>query len=195
MSLNNKFFFLSPVEVVKVTPKNFEEVAEWCGGKVAKVESRRVKGRIDQYVWVPTPKGSVISWAFPGMYITKRLAINEKNEIKETFSVFRKDYFGRNYFEDLADAVDKTWERQDRELKKAHREARTITIVVPEGEDVAETTLKLENLMINIDTMQPVEEITVDEALIQATDDLPDSMIEQREALHEDAVEAAAEDK
>lgn len=115
MTLQTNFYFLSPVEVVRVTPKNLEEVAAWCGGQVAETESRRQEGRMDKYVWVPTPKGSAISWAFPGMYITKRVVITENNELKVTYSVFRKAYFKANYFQSPDIAVVETWERQMKE--------------------------------------------------------------------------------
>lgn len=195
-NLNIQHYFTSPVEVVKVTPKNLEEVAAWCGGKVARTESRRVKGRVDSYVWVPTPKGSVISWAFPGMYITKRLAVTEKNELKATFSVFRKDYFSKNYFENPTKAVDATWEREDKEKKKASRQARTITIVVDEDEDIQETAAKLQGVLDGSYEAVPVpavpEEVEA-EFLQDAGDSLPDSMVGQRELLHEEAVEAESE--
>lgn len=117
MTLQTNFYFLSPVEVVKVTPKNLQEVAEWCGGKVAQTASRRVEGRMDSYVWVPTPKGSTTSWAFPGMFITKRVVVTEKDDLKVTFAVFRKDYFNKNYFETPEAAVAGTWDRQTSEAR------------------------------------------------------------------------------
>lgn len=121
--MQKSFFFLSPVEVVKVTSSNLEEVAEWCGGKVAETESRRVAGRMDKYVWVPTPKGTSISWAFPGMYITKRLVRTVKDDIRVTFAVFRKDYFDKNYFDSPNQAVDETWERHFKAEEKAKKVA------------------------------------------------------------------------
>lgn len=121
--MQKSFFFLSPVEVVKVTSSNLEEVAEWCGGKVAETESRRVPGRMDKYVWVPTPKGTSISWAFPGMYITKRLVRTVKDEIRVTFAVFRKDYFDKNYFDTPNQAVDETWERHAKQEKAKQKVA------------------------------------------------------------------------
>lgn len=122
--MQKKFYFLSPVEVVKVTPHNLEEVAKWCGGKVAQTESRLVPGRMDSYVWVPTPKGNNVSWAFPGMFITKRLVVNVKNELRATWAVFRRDYFEKNYFDAPIDAVDATWEREAREKKPAKVEVK-----------------------------------------------------------------------
>lgn len=101
--------FTTPLEVVKVTPQNLQEVAEWCGGKVAETESRRIPGRMDKYVWVPTPKGTAISWAFPGMFITRRLVVTVQGEIKETWAVFRRDYFEKNYFETPEAAINATW--------------------------------------------------------------------------------------
>ena len=113
--MNKDFYFLSPVEVVKVTSQNLEEVAEWCGGSVQKTESRRVPGRMDSYVLVPTPKDTNISWAFPGMFITKRLVVTVKDELRSTYAVFRRDYFEKNYFSTPKDAADKTWEREAKE--------------------------------------------------------------------------------
>ena len=116
--MQKQFYFLTPVEVVKVTPQNVHEVAEWCGGKVAQTESRRVAGRMDTYVWVPTPKGTAISWAFPGMFITRRLVVTVQGELKETWAVFRRDYFERNYFETPDAAVTATWAKPKKELVK-----------------------------------------------------------------------------
>lgn len=107
--MQKKFYFLSPVEVVKVTTSNIQEVAAWCGGQVASTESRRVSGRMDQYVWVPTPKGTKISWAFPGMFVTKRLIRTVNDELRITYAVFRRDYFDKNYFDSPTDAVNMTW--------------------------------------------------------------------------------------
>lgn len=109
--MKTDFFFLSPVQAVKVTPQNLEEVAEWCGGRVAETDSRRVAGRKDKYVWVPTPKGSAISWAFPGMFVTRRVVMTVDGKFKETWAVFRRDYFEKNYFETVNAAVDETWEK------------------------------------------------------------------------------------
>lgn len=117
--LSTDFFFLSPVEAVKVTPKNLKAVAEWCGGKVDKKKSERVPGRVDSFVVVPTPRGAAISMAFPGMFVTKRLAVNENDDLKATFSVMRRDYFAKNYFETPAAASDATWERQVRDQQVA----------------------------------------------------------------------------
>ena len=111
MTLKLDFAFLSPVQVVKVTTQNLQEVAEWCGGQVASTESRRVPGRQDSYVWVPTPKGTAISWAFPGMFITKRLVRTIKDELRVTYAVFRRDYYEKNYFETPNIAVAQTWEK------------------------------------------------------------------------------------
>ena len=130
--MQSKFYFLSPVEVMKVTSQNLAEVAEWCGGEVATTESRRVAGRMDSYVWVPTPKGSSISWAFPGMFITKRLVRTIKDELRITYAVFRKDYFEKNYFDSPTEAVDQTWAQKD--PKKAHKPK------LVDGESQLETT-------------------------------------------------------
>lgn len=110
--MQKQFYFLSPVEVVKVTSQNLAEVAEWCGGKVASTESKKVPGRMDSYVWVPTPKGTQVSWAFPGMFITKRLVTTLQGELRATWAVYRRDYFNKNYFDTPKAAVDATWERE-----------------------------------------------------------------------------------
>ena len=123
MSLQKQFYFTTPVEVVKVTSHNLTEVAEWCGGEVATTESRKVAGRMDSYVWVPTPTGTKISWAFPGMFITKRLVRTITDELRVTYAVYRKDYFHKNYFESPNIAVDETWERQAKEAAKAEKTA------------------------------------------------------------------------
>lgn len=116
--MKTSFYFPAPVEVVKVTNENLAEVAVWCGGRVAATESRRVAGRMDSYVWVPTPKGSSVSWAFPGMFITKRMVVTVKDEMKATFAVFRRDYFSRNYFDTPTEATDKTWEKFEKQKAK-----------------------------------------------------------------------------
>lgn len=122
-TLNNQFFFVAPLEVVKVTKDNLEEAAKWCGGQVHQVASRRVEGRIDSYVWVPTPKGTQISWAFPGMFITRRIVVTLKDELAYSYQVYKRDYFQRNYFGTPNEAVDKTWERAEKERAKARKEA------------------------------------------------------------------------
>lgn len=106
-----QFYFTCPVEVVKVTAANINEVAEWCGGEIGETPSRRTEGRMDKYVWVPTPKGSTTSWAFPGMFVTRRIVLTTEGKFKETWSVFRRDYFEKNYFETPLEAVDGTWEK------------------------------------------------------------------------------------
>lgn len=156
-NLNIKFYFSSPVEVVRVTPHNLQEAAAWCGGKVAKTESNKVPGRMDSYVWVPTPKGSAISWAFPGMYITKRLAVSEKGQLKATYAVFRKDYFNRNYFEEMKHAVDATWEREASERKK-EKPAQNVVVNVfpPAGASPAEVAKMVTE---NIRAEEPVSPV------------------------------------
>lgn len=117
--MNKQFYFLSPVEVVKVSKDNLEEVAEWCGGSVQETETRRGKpGTMDKYVHVPVPNERTLSWAFPGMFITRRLVVTVKDEMKFTFAVFKRDYFEKNYFEAPKEAVDKTWEREAQERSK-----------------------------------------------------------------------------
>ena len=109
--LKPTFYFLSPVETVLVTKENLEEVAAWCGGHVAETESRRVAGRMDSYVWVPTPKGTKMSWAFPGMYISKRLVSSTDGGFRVTYAVIKGAYFEKNYFEDPIKAIDNTWDK------------------------------------------------------------------------------------
>lgn len=183
MTLQTNFYFLSPVEVVRVTPKNLEEVAAWCGGQVAETESRRQEGRMDKYVWVPTPKGSAISWAFPGMYITKRVVITENNELKVTYSVFRKAYFKANYFQSPDLAVQETWDRQQKEAgKKVHPS---------NGKAVTPKDLKnqlvgqIKDVPNGIEVVFQVPETEVNG---QA------SMVEQRQSIAEAYAEAAAGD-
>lgn len=139
-----QFYFLSPVEVAKVTSTNLEEVAEWCGGSVQETDSRRVPGRTDKYVLVPTPNGTNISWAFPGMFITKRLVVTVKDELRETYAVFRRDYFEKNYFDTPVLASEKTWERQviERENKKA--KAAQVHVTVNVGQALLEAQRALE---------------------------------------------------
>lgn len=183
MTLQTNFYFLSPVEVVRVTPKNLEEVAEWCGGKVAETESRRVEGRMDKYVWVPTPKGSAISWAFPGMYITKRVVITETNELKVTYSVFRKAYFKANYFATPNEAVENTWDRQEREAgKKVHPS---------NGKKATPQDLKgqLRVQLVNDTTGEVISDLSASLPVTEINEQ--GSMIAQREAIHEAAVEQA----
>jgi hypothetical protein len=134
--MHKQFYFLSPVEVVKVTSQNLDEVAEWCGGSVQETESRRVPGRMDKYVLVPTPKDTNISWAFPGMFITKRLVVTVKDELRETYAVFRRDYFEKNYFDTPKQAADKTWERQ--EVEKKHPRRKEVVVNVNVGQALVE---------------------------------------------------------
>jgi len=157
--LKQDFFFLSPVLVVKVTKENLEQVAEWCGGEVQETESRRKAGEMDKYVWVPTPKSSnAPSWAFPGMFITKRLVLTMKNELKATWAVFRRDYFEKNYFETPEAASKATWEREH-EIKPE-----PVVVNVSVGEAMHDATLrKIQeiaknsggNVTINVSQDQP----------------------------------------
>lgn len=205
--LNIQFHFLSPVQVVKVTPKNLAEVAEWCGGKVARKESNRVPGRVDSYVEVPTPRGATISMAFPGMLITKRLAITEADEIKATFSVFRKDYFSKNYFNDPQAAVDATWERHDAEEKGAALMAQAIerghiTINISGVQSPQEIAARVQEAMMTEPTPNPVNVSAVVEEVFDTTDfqepikldeeDMPLSPVEQRELILAESVETEA---
>lgn len=133
--MHKQFYFLSPVEVVKVTPQNMEEVAEWCGGKVAQVENKRKPGEMTKFVWVPTPKSSPMPNAYPGMYVTKRVVITVDNQLKTTFSVFRKDYIDKNYFDTPNLAVDATWERVAKE-ERAKNSAKPVPVAPKKKEPV-----------------------------------------------------------
>lgn len=170
--MQKQFYFLSPVEVVKVTLQNLQEVAEWCGGKVASTESRRVPGRMDSYVWVPTPKGTAISWAFPGMFVTKRLVRTVKDELRVTYAVFRKDYFEKNYFDSPLAAVEQTWEKGNKKKEKA----------LPEGKMLART---------------PEEELMPSSVTINVNvtnkDDIPEAVEAVTQALSGTVVPAAEE--
>ena len=158
--MHKQFYFLSPVEVVKVTSQNLEEVAEWCGGSVQETESRRVPGRMDKYVLVPTPKDTNISWAFPGMFITKRLVVTVKDELRETYAVFRRDYFEKNYFDTPKQAADKTWERQEAEKNKPAKPAEVhVTVNVGQALVDAQRALEKANEKLVEAGVEPVEEI------------------------------------
>lgn len=113
--MQSQFYFLSPVEAVKVTDKNLEEVATWCGGKVIEIESRRKPGTMEKYVWVPTPSEQSMSDASPGTYVTKRMTITAAGELRIAWAVFRNSYFVKNYFDTPNEAVDATWERAAKE--------------------------------------------------------------------------------
>lgn len=133
MSINEQFFFLSPVQAVKVTAQNLDEVAEWCGGLVAQTESRKRPGTMDKYVAVPTPEGAKMGLAFLGMYVTRRVAITARGESKITWAVYAKGYFKNNYFDTPAESVEKTWGRKQ---KKAVEASKKVSEVVPETESV-----------------------------------------------------------
>ena len=109
--MQKSFHFLAPVEAVKLTKKNLKEVAEWCGGKLAETPSRRVPNQMEPYVEVPTTDETKIAWAFPGMYVTRRLVVSRNGDLKQTWAVFRSDYFEKNYFDTPQDSVSATWEK------------------------------------------------------------------------------------
>jgi len=132
--MQTQFYFLSPVEVVKVTSQNLDEVAEWCGGTVNETKSRKNKSGPDKYVWVPTPEGNKLSWAFPGMFITKRLVKTLKNEWKITYSVFRRDYFQKNYFDTQEAAVKLTWEAERDERNRPKPKPLNVRVVTEVSE-------------------------------------------------------------
>lgn len=123
-----KHYFTSPLEAVQVKDDNMEEIATWCGGRVVHDSDK-------PYVWVPVPENSKITAALPGMWITRRCVISLKNEIKYTFSIFRPDYFKKNYFDSPAGAVDATWEKADRQkTRKKNPKQRAAEAIVKDGE-------------------------------------------------------------
>lgn len=120
--LKKQFYFMSPVQAVKVTTHNIEQAAEWCGGVIKTTDSRRHPGRTDKYIDVPVPKGGSLVMAFPGMWITKRIVISLEDEIKVSFAVFRRDFFEKNYFLEPVQSVDACWVRlanQDMPVEQA----------------------------------------------------------------------------
>jgi hypothetical protein len=160
--MQEKFYFLAPVKAVKVTSQNLQEVAEWCGGSVAQTESRRVPGRMDSYVWVPTPKDTKLSWAFPGMTITKRLVVTVKGEIRATYAIFRRDYFEKNYWESPQEAVEKTWEREAQERMDASmRGPKQVTVNVSVGDAMSDALEKVREEMEKIASEAGIENVTV----------------------------------
>jgi len=162
--VQESFYFLSPVKVIKVTSQNLQEAAEWCGGKVAQTESRRVPGRMDSYVWVPTPKDTKLSWAFPGMFITQRLVITVKGETRATYAVFRRDYFDKNYFESPQDAVTQTWERAAAERNKSQQRPEVV-VNVSVGDAMGEALDKVREQIEEIAKAHglPVPQVNVEE--------------------------------
>lgn len=187
--MKTQFFYPAPVEVVKVTNENLGDVAEWCGGKVAATESRRIPGKMDSYVWVPTPKGSSISWAFPGMFITKRMVVTVKDEMKATFAVFRRDYFSRNYFDTSTDAVAKTWEKFEKQQakvapkpappkpratykSKAELESENLPIITPGVDHVSEEIVAVVDEVLGINPLAVLED-NVDSRLGVNTSSMP----------------------
>lgn len=104
--MEKALYFSAPIEGVKVTAHNMDEVAAWCGGRVCKTERKTEPGSFDNYIWVPTPKGASVFAAYPGMYITKRVTINIKGAYKTMWAVFFQDYFEKNYFQNPVDAVE-----------------------------------------------------------------------------------------
>lgn len=110
--MDKTLYFPPPVQAVKVTSSNLAEVAEWCGGQVAKMERKSEPGSYDSYVWVPTPKGASVYAAYPGMYVTKRVSINTKGNLKESWAVFHRDYFDKNYFQNPVVAIAQVWPKR-----------------------------------------------------------------------------------
>lgn len=192
--MQKQFYFLSPVEVVKVTAQNLEEAAEWCGGQVAQTESRRRPGTMDSYVWVPTPKaaekGGGISWAFPGMYITKRLVITMKDEIRVTYAVFRKDYFDKNYFDTPIAAVDATWEKAAKKQKKMPTNSDVVNMPAEELKELLEAETP-RPIVVNVFNNAPTEKPLAEQSF---TPDNPETIPEDRQAQQdpEEAVETVA---
>lgn len=153
--MQKQFYFLSPVEVVKVTQENLEEAAEWCKGSIQEADSRRKPGEKDKYVLVPTANDKQVSWAFPGMFITRRLVVTVKNELRYTFAVYKRDYFDKNYFEEPKQAVDKTWERAERERnrkpKKTSKNEVNVHLTTNVGQELIRAQEKIRELSEKLD--------------------------------------------
>lgn len=190
--MQKQFYFLSPVEVVKVTSQNLAEVAEWCGGKIQETESRRVPGRLDKYVWVPTPSDKQISWAFPGMFITKRVVVTVKDELRSTFAVFRRDYFEKNYFDTPKDATDKTWERELTERNKPGK-AQEVHVTVNVGEALTEAQAKKIGETITREVNRSAEsgEFVTEEFAKEHPDTTVKEQVEITEGMTESQIEKA----
>jgi hypothetical protein len=97
--MESSLYFGPPVEAVQVTTSNMEEVAEWCGGRIASWEKKAQPGREFKYIWVPVPRGTKVYWAYPGMWVVKRKATNSMGVVKTTLAVFHREYFEKNFFE------------------------------------------------------------------------------------------------
>ena len=100
--MQTTYQYSAPVETVRVTKENINEVAEWCGGSIVTKGDKTA-------VLVPTSKNAKISLAFPTMFVTKRIVSTSRKGFVVTFAVFRKEYFAKNYFQDPTMALDKTW--------------------------------------------------------------------------------------
>lgn len=149
--MHKQFYYLAPVEVVKVTAQNLDEVAEWCGGKVLETDSRRVEGRKDKYVWVPTPKGSTISWAFPGMFITRRVVqTSGTTEARETWAVYRRDYFEKNYYESAEAATASLETAPKKSNKKKAEPVNQITVNIYGTDNFTEVAEKVKEALGDI---------------------------------------------
>lgn len=187
--MHKQFYFLSPVEVVKVTPQNMEEVAEWCGGKVSQIESKRNPGKMDKYVDVPMPKESNQSAAYPGMYVTKRMVIKADNELKVTYAVFRKDYFDKNYFDNPILAVDMTWERKVRE-DAAALERSPVAAAFKRAEERAKPTAPKQKVVKEQTLKELTESQRLEEAIQTVQDIIPGAVVITGDALHVDGVKS-----
>jgi hypothetical protein len=182
--LKKQFYFMSPVQVVKVTTHNIEQAAEWCGGKIKTTDSRRHPGRTDKYVDVPVPKGAALVMAFPGMYITKRVVISLENEIKVSYAVFRRDYFEKNYFLEPIQSVDACWTRLANEEMPAEQAIAHVQVANP-GE-VGKALEAARKKMLEAGVPAAVADTV--------TEELTDTVLtpaQQRMLITGDAVEAA----
>jgi len=159
--LQPQFYFLSPVQVIQVTKENIQEAAEWCGGDVLEIANRRDPKKMDQYVHVPVPENSAISWAFPGMFITRRLVIAQDGNMKISWAVFKRDYFEKNYFTDPSVGVAKTWEKQASVAKRKKREE--VRVKVNVGDAFREAMEKSRNEIVGLS-----EELGIDPDKAQA---------------------------
>lgn len=189
--LKKQFYFMSPVQVVKVTTHNIEQAAEWCGGEIKTTDSRRYPGRKDKYIDVPVPKGAALVMAFPGMYITKRIVISLEDEIKVTFAVFRRDYFEKNYFLEPVQGVDACWVRLANE--EMEPEKAVVHVQVSNPGEVGKALMAARSKMLQEAVPAAVADGVIEELINAVAEDLSDTVLtpaQQRMLITGDAVEA-----
>jgi len=96
------------------------------------------------------------------MFVTKRLVITMKGELKATWAVFRRDYYEKNYFDSVKSAVDATWEREHDERLKPKEE---VVVTVHVGEAMEDALEKIKQIaaksgaQVNINVHQDGEQL------------------------------------